>query len=171
MILSLTLIEPSAFHVLRSAGPEEQTLYREIAQVADAVKRAVGSGNLWTGMGRFVDYWKGDGTWSAMPVEARLKLSQRLGKVVLDFRALLQEPADLRAYAPLTPPALLICGEKSPGPSRRIVEMLAAAMVDVRVEQIEGAGHMSPYTHSAIVNEIIATRLDRLADHHVRRVA
>jgi len=160
MIRSLTLIEPSIFHVLNGTGPKEQKLYREISDVAEAVKLAVNTGDLWDGMDRFVDYWNGVGAWDAMPLEARLKLSRRLAKVVLDFRALFAEPATLADYATLSCATLVVCGERSPGPSRRIVEMLEQAMADVRVREISGAGHMSPLTHPEAVNRAIVEHIE-----------
>jgi pimeloyl-ACP methyl ester carboxylesterase len=159
MVRSLTLIEPSAFHLLRWGGAVERTLFREIAEVAEAVARAVTSGDYWGGMARFVDYWNGDGAWDAMPHDARIKLSRRLGKVVLDFQALFEEPAGVHDYAALTPPTLIVCGARSPGPSRRIVDMLEGAMPCARVARIRGAGHMSPLTHPDPVNAAIRDHL------------
>lgn len=163
MIRSLTLIEPSIFHVLNGVGPKEQELYREISDVAEAVTLAVNTGDLWGGMGRFVDYWNGAGAWDAMPLDARLKLSRRLAKVLLDFRALFTEPAGLEDYAALTCPTLVICGERSPGPSRRIVAMLAESLVNVRVREISGAGHMSPLTHPDAVNRAIVEHIEAMS--------
>ncbi len=171
MIRSLTLVEPSAFHLLRRGGARERRLFREIAGVAHAVVRAVTSGDYWGGMGRFVDYWNGEGAWAALAHEARIKLSQRLGKVALDFQALFEEPAHLADYAALTAPTLILCGERSPAPSRRIVEMLADAMPNARVKRIPGAGHMSPLTHRDHVNTAIRDHLRRAAITHRRRAA
>lgn len=171
MIRGLTLVEPSIFHVLNGIGPKEQALYHEISGVAEAVKLAVNTGDLWGGMGRFVDYWNGEGAWDAMPAEARLKLSQRLGKVVLDFKALFEEPASIDDYAAIPAPTLLVCGNRSPGPSRRIVELLAGAMTDAVVAPIEGAGHMSPLTHPGAVNRAIAGFLHRVAESRHRCAA
>lgn len=161
MVRSLTLIEPSVFHLLDGIGPEEQKLYTEISDVAEAVKRSVNSGDLWGGMERFTDYWCGPGAWRGMPIEARLKISQRLPKVVLDFRALFAETASLDDYAALSFPVLLVCGGLSPGPSRRIVDILHGAMPNTRLVRIEGAGHMSPFTHADAVNREITRHLNK----------
>ena len=158
-IRSLTLVEPSIFHVLRRSGPDEQVLFRQIARVAATVREAVVTGDYWGGMGRFVDYWSGEGAWERLPHEARIKLSQRLTKVVLDFRALFEEPARVEDYAAVDVPTLILCGEHSPGPSQRIVEMLAEVMPRARIERIAGAGHMSPLTHPEPVNAAIGGHL------------
>jgi len=159
LIRSLTLIEPSAFHLLRAGNPENRTLFREISSVADTVREAVLSGDCWGGMARFVDYWNGEGAWNAMSQKARIKLGRNLSKVVLDFYALFEEPALLEDYAALSIPTLLLCGECSPAPSCRIIEILASSMPHSRAVQIQGAGHMSPFTHSDTVNAAIGAHL------------
>lgn len=163
MIRSLTLVEPSCFHLLCDGHAADQALFGEIAGVASDVKEAVSSGDYWGGMAQFVDYWNGPGAWQAMPHATCMKLCQRLGKVVLDFRALFEEPATLASYAALTMPTLILCGERSPGPSRRIVEMLLSAMPRARLERIPGAGHMSPMTHPDFVNAVIQDHLRHMS--------
>lgn len=162
-IRSLTLVEPSAFHLLRGAGAAAQAWFEEIAAVAAAVSGALAAGDYRGGMARFVDYWSGPGAWQAMPPEARTRLVPRLAKVALDFRALFEEPARLADYAHLAMPTLLLCGERSPGPSRHIVAMLAGALSGARVERIPGAGHMSPLSHPDAVNAAILRHLRRTA--------
>lgn len=168
MIRSLTLVEPSAFHLLRRA---ERALFREISRVARHVERAVAGGNYWDGMARFVDYWSGAGAWETMAQDLRARLCQRLPKVVLDFRALFGEPATLDDYRRLDMPTLLVCGTRSPDPSRRIVGMLAGAMPRAGVVRIEGAGHMSPLTHVDAVNAAITAHLEANAGKGRRMAA
>ena len=82
-----------------------------------------------------------------MPQKVRMKARARTShKIVLDFHALFNEPARLEDYAALSIPTLLLCGDRSPAPSCRIVEMLASAMPHARVVRIQNAGHMSPFT-------------------------
>lgn len=163
-VKSLTLIEPSCFHILRDGERKNTVLFREISGVADGVRTAVASGDYWGGMEAFVDYWNGAGAWAGMHHKARMKLSQRLGKVALDFHALFEEPARLSDYARLTMPTLILCGERSPGPSQKIVAMLASALRRARVERIPGAGHMSPFSHADAVNRHVHDHLESMAD-------
>ena len=163
-VRSLTLIEPSCFHILRDGDGENPNLFREIAGVANGVRAAIASGDYWGGMAGFVDYWNGAGAWDEMHHKAKLKLCQSLAKVALDFHALFEEPVRLADYAGLTVPTLILCGERSPGPSRRIVAMLATAMRHARVERIAGAGHMSPFTHANEVNRHVYGHLHIMAE-------
>jgi pimeloyl-ACP methyl ester carboxylesterase len=160
IVLSLTLIEPSCFQLL-AGDSQDAELLSEITTLANAVIDAVSSGNYWEGTEQFVDYWSGAGTWAAMPYKSQMRLCQTLGKVVLDFRALLNEPTELRDYTNIICPTLIICGEYARGPSRRIAEILADALQRVTLQMIPQAGHMSPFTHPDEVNSVILDHLYR----------
>ena len=45
------------------------------------------------------------------------------------------------------------CGECSPAPSLRIVDMLAATLLRAWIERIKEAGHMLPLTHADQVTD------------------
>jgi pimeloyl-ACP methyl ester carboxylesterase len=158
-LASLSMIEPSAFHLLRRSGANDAALFQEIAGVAAGINQALVSGDYWGGMARFTDYWNGTGTWDRMSDEMRAKLAPRLAKVALDFRALFDEETALADFARLDIPTVIIRGSLSPAPSCRIVEMLARAFADAHVEVISDAGHLSPFTHPDPVNRIIAAHL------------
>lgn len=156
-VRSLTLIEPVAFHLLR--GRDLRAL-AEISEVADAVTRALACGDYAGGMQRFVDYWSGPGAWAALPEEKRATLAPRLAKVALDFHATLTEPERFVHLKALPAPTLLIQGACAPLPTRRICELLAEILPNVRLETIAGAGHLCPLTHRDVVNDLIAAHLD-----------
>lgn len=161
LIRSLTLIEPSAFHLLKNGVPADRAEFDEISNIAETVWNAVANGDSRAGTAHFVDYWNGEGAWAATPENTRGKLIHRLDKVALDFQALFDEPADLDDYARISHPTLILCGERSPAPSIRIVEKLAQAMPNARAEHISGANHMSPMTHPDDVNRAIRLHLLR----------
>ena len=160
LVHSLTLIEPSCFHLL-AGDPQDAELLSEITTLANAVIDAVSSGNYWEGTEQFVDYWSGTKTWAAMPHKLQMRLCQTLGKVILDFRALFNEPAEPGDYANITCPVLVLCGEYARGPNRRIAEILADALPHVTLQMIPQAGHMSPVTHPEVVNSAILEHLYR----------
>jgi pimeloyl-ACP methyl ester carboxylesterase len=160
VLRSLTLIEPTAFHLLRMGDLPEKERFYEIAAVSAAVNDAVLSGDHRGGTARFVNYWNGPEAWDRSSERTRAELSERLPKVALDFRALFREETELAAYRKIGVPTLLLRGGISPAPTRRIVEMLATVLPRSRIEVIPGAGHMSPFTHAAAVNAVIKGHLD-----------
>ncbi len=159
-VRSLTLIEPVAFYLLRDQEADGE-LFEQVCGVADAVTKALVCGDYWGGMAHFVDYWNGNGTWANMDEEKRSALAVRTRKVVLDFWSTIGEETPLAAYERLDVPTLILCGEKTPAPTRRITELLARTMQDSRYHIIPEAGHMSPLTHAAAVNAVISEHLTR----------
>ena len=157
LLSSLTVIEPVAFHLLRG---HDETALAEISAVAASVASALVCGDYLGGIAGFVDYWSGPGAWAGIPEEKRTGFAARLSKVALDFHATLNEPAALDDFSEMALPTLLLQGERSPLPTRRICALLERALPDVQRTVIPGAGHMAPLTHRDAINALIAANLD-----------
>jgi pimeloyl-ACP methyl ester carboxylesterase len=158
-IASLTLIEPSAFHLLRRGSTDDGRLYAEIDRVAEDVLRAVACGDYHAGMARFVDYWKGaPGTFAALSAAKRDSFAPRLPRTAIDFSALLAETAELHDYAAALrrTPVLIIEGGDSPAPSRRICRMLAGVLPAARLCTVRGVGHMAPLDAPQRIDPLVA---------------
>ncbi|MBL8703490.1 MAG: alpha/beta fold hydrolase [Rhodospirillales bacterium] len=153
---SLTLIEPSCFFLLRSAEPG---LLDEIHALAAAVNRGVLSGDYRGGISTFIDYWSGAGTWDALAEGRQARFAELALHVAHHFGALLDAETPLAAFAALRVPTLVLCGTRSPAPSRAITRLLADTLPRARHRTIRGAGHMGPITHPADVNAPILEHL------------
>lgn len=156
---SLTLVEPSCFHLLGPAGIAERALLDEIRAVATAVNRGVLGGDYRGGMRSFIDYWSGAGTWDAMAEGRQARFAELALHVAHHFGGLLDEVTPLEAYGQVRVPTLILCGAQSPAPSRAITRLLADTMPRARHRTIQGAGHMGPITHPAEVNAPIIEHL------------
>jgi len=157
LLQSLTLIEPVAFHLLR----ETDTLaLAEITEIGESVVRAITCGEYVAGFERFVDYWNGPQASSNIPADARDAMAARLPKIALEFHATLNEPTRLEDFRSMTVPALLLCGAKSPRPTRRICELLERMLPNAALTTIDDAGHMAPVTHRDQVNAMIVAHLN-----------
>lgn len=159
-VKSLTLIEPVAFHTLREGGAADRRLLDSVHRVAASVARGVLTGDYQGAMGRFVDYWSGDGAWQRTKPETRHRLGRHAPKVVLDFHAAVNEPATLDTYARRFGfPVAILRGERSPEPTRRIADLLSERIANASLSTVPGAGHMLPLTHPEQVNETIAAHI------------
>lgn len=156
---SLTLIEPSAFNLLRRGDPGEVGFWYEISNVAADVWHGARSGDHHGGMQRFVEYWSGAGAWSDLRDEMRERLARQLNTVATDFAVLFSEPSSLADYTAIEAPVLILQGSQSPAPSRRLCSMLSTVLPACRLQIVEGAGHMSPITHANEVNEQVRKHL------------
>ena len=175
LLSSLTLVEPSAFHLLRNGDATDAAALREIMAVADGASVALAAGDHGGGFGRFVDYWSGPGSWTGMPAEKRAAFAPLLAKVALDFHAIFSEPAELEDVRDIALPTLVLQGGSTKLPSRRVCERLRRAMPEACFEIVPGAGHMLPITHREPVNALIAAHIERNStfegEHHAKLAA
>ncbi|MYM65595.1 alpha/beta fold hydrolase [Pseudoduganella sp. FT55W] len=148
-VLSLTLFEPVAFHLLPEQHPAKQEIVNVVASI-----RASASDRDATRI--FIDYWNRAGAFDAAPPAAQDKMVAQIAKVRLDFDALLGEQATLADLSMLTMPALVMAGERSPGSTRLLVEQLGESLPNATALQARCA-HMGPITHGDIVNPVIAS--------------
>jgi pimeloyl-ACP methyl ester carboxylesterase len=156
---SLTLIEPSCFHILQAAGGSDAHLLAEVLTVADAVNRGVICGDYRAGMETFIDYWSGTGAWASLADDKKAQFAALAVHVAHHFWSLLHEDTSLAAYAAIDVATLILCGTRSPRPSRAITRLLADTLTRARHRTIRSAGHMSPITHAADVNPVILEHL------------
>jgi pimeloyl-ACP methyl ester carboxylesterase len=158
-LLSLVLYEPVLFSVLMADAPKSAAA-REILAVRDDTIRLVDEGNLYISAQRFVDYWMGDGTWAATPEPRQSALAAAMRAVKPEWHAALYEPTPLSAFAALNVPTLFLSGTKSKAPALAIARLVTAVLPRVRIEEIEGVGHMAPVTHPDAVNPLIERFLE-----------
>jgi pimeloyl-ACP methyl ester carboxylesterase len=175
-IVSLTLYEPSAFHILRHVGQTARADLREIECLAAMIGAGLVSGAYQQAAAAFIDYWNGPDAWVSLRPDVRNALIAWLPKATLDFRALIDDDTPLTMLARITCPVLLLRGEHALAPSRRIVEELRHLVPNGLAEIVAGAGHMGPFTHQAEVNASIAAHIrstakDRTRPKPVRAIA
>ena len=164
-VASLTLYEPMALHVLRTAGPAERAAFDEIMAFARQIDQAVLCGAYWAAAERFVDHWNGAGAWAATNPDAQARIARYIPKACLEFRAMAGETTPRAAYRQFDFPTLLLVGEHACEPVRLIGRQLAENMAPASLRTVFGAGHMGPFTHAVMVNTMIAE------SHHACRSA
>ena len=162
-IASLTLYEPTAFHLLKTMKGGMLAL-AEIRAIAARTAQGVITGNYRGAAVSFIDYWSGPGAWAALRPAAQAAMTRWMPKAPLDFRALIDEDTHASRYARLKVPTLILRGEHAPAPTRLIAESLQASMPGARLEVVAGAGHMGPLTHSKDVNAAIVRHIERSED-------
>ncbi len=150
-VLSLTVFEPVAFHLLPADDGARVEIEQVVADIDDAATPRDATRI-------FIDYWNRPGVFDTLPGAQQDKFIAQIAKVKLDFQALLGEPATLADLAQLDMPALVMSGLNSPASTRRLAERLAAALPNASAVQTKG-GHMAPITHAAVVNPLIAAFL------------
>ena len=158
-IASLTLYEPSAFHLLKMMGSYGAHALAEIVAISKRTADGVSCGDYRGAAASFVDYWGGRGAWEALRPSVQDALTRWAPKAPLDFRALLDERTPASAYTGLHVPALIMRGQHAPIPTRAIAERLPMLLPEARLAIVEGAGHMGPLTHADKVNAAIVRHI------------
>jgi pimeloyl-ACP methyl ester carboxylesterase len=158
-IASLALYEPSAFHLLKAMGDQAAAAFAEIVDITRRTGRGVAVGDYAGAAAAFVDYWSGPGAWASLKPSVQAALVRWVVKAPLDFRALIEEPTPLTAYADLHMPVLVLRGEHAPRPTHRIAEALSCMFPRADLAVVDGAGHMGPLTHGTVVSELIAAHI------------
>ena len=155
LVASLSLYEPSSFHLLRQLGGRAAAELLQIEAVAGTIRAGLVNGSYRTAAAAFVDYWRGAGTWESLWPEARERLIDGLPTAALGILALIEHEMPEAAYGRIRCPALIVCGEHARAPSRLIAEELARRLPCGLLETLPGAGHMGPLTHPGEVNRLV----------------
>jgi pimeloyl-ACP methyl ester carboxylesterase len=148
-VKSLVLVEPVSFHLLRQ---EDRPEWTEIEQLGKAVLGAVAKGDDRTAAAAFMSYWLGRWRW-------RLSRRPSPGR------------ARIRHHYRRANHAQRVCRDRHPGfvhqtrqdaraDPRRGRSPGRETLPNAKVATLEGAGHMSPFTHPSELNQMI---LDYLA--------
>ena len=153
-LISLVLYEPVLFSVLVARDPRSDAA-REITEVRDTTINLVDRGKPHAAAEHFIDYWMGKGTWVAMPEERRSSIAAAIQAVMPEWHAVFHEPTPLSAFGTIDVPTLFLTGTETREPARAVARLLTSVLPRVRVEEIEGVGHMAPVTHPERINSII----------------
>ena len=145
----LALYEPAmagllAGHDRAEASADMLRLYATVRELGDA--------GSWMELAEvFTDYFGGAGAWAATPPERRQVIASQIPPNRHEWDAGAQRRT-AQGFATVTARTLLMRGALSPPALRETVDVLCEAFPHWRLREIEGAGHMGPLTHSAIVN-------------------
>lgn len=156
-VRSLTLYEPVLFGIL----DRDAVAYREVTAVGQAIVADARGARPDAAAERFIDYWAGKGSWSAMTEPQRQTVVARIGVVASHFEALFADPIPLHSVAALDVPVLLMRGGRTTPSASAVADRLADVLRRVEVRCFEQAGHLGPITHAAEVNAAIADHLER----------
>ncbi len=156
-LMSLTLIEPVTFGLLRQQG--ECTLHEQFIAMREDYVRSFENGDREAAR-LVVDYLGGQGSFDALPSRIREYMVQTTPAHVLDMRSVFDPP--LAALANILLPTLVIRGERSVHSLQRSAETLSCALANASLRTISEAGHFMTATHTTEVAELIGDHVSRV---------
>jgi lipase len=158
LVRTAVLIEPILTPLLALAGEEKH--FREYFEMAQAFLGSVAAGKLDEGWRRFLNYRNGPGTWETLPEAARERFRTVTESTVAAFRSNLSNPTSIEDIEQLSLPTLVMSGDKTTVPDRRVTEILRDHIPRCRYELIPGADHMSPLSHPEFIAEEIERHIN-----------
>jgi len=143
LVRSLTLYDPSVFHLLDQDGASTEQA-EQIRAVARRVALLTLSGGHREAAELFVDYWSAPGAWARMAPLRQAEIARRMPKVRAEFEALFHSRMDVSQLHEAGIPVRIVHGSASPAPARRVVELLRRQLPRAEVLSMPGLRHMAP---------------------------
>ena len=109
-VRSLTVIEPSAFHLLRGGSDADRRLFEEVMAIGAAMDPAAGPARRAAAMRLFIDYWNGDGAWARTSPRLRDFFLRCHDRIRAEFRAVACEAGGLGDLGRIACPTLAVMG-------------------------------------------------------------
>lgn len=158
---SLSLFEPVLLWLL-----EEHAEVQRFDTLASLTALDVAFGRNTQALKRFLEFWGGEGAYTAIPAERRDLLARLMDRVVLNFTACAAMRTQLPPVRSLRMPTLLMHGSAGFTAARGSLERARSWFSDCASVIVPG-GHMAPVEHRARVDAMIATfvrRQERVAE-------
>lgn len=149
----LVVAEPMLPGILESV---DAAAHAEVASAYEAAHRAVSSGDDGEAARCLFEYILGDGRWHMLADGIRRWMTENVAcTLAAHSRASLSLRPAVDRYAAIACPVLVLHGERTRVPFRRICEVVAASLPDATIESVVGAAHNAPLTHAPVVNAAI----------------
>jgi pimeloyl-ACP methyl ester carboxylesterase len=149
-VISLTLIEPVAFDLLRQVG--DLPLHQEFTEARERYFLAFGQGDKRAAR-LMVDYLGGHRSFDALPPRMQDYIMETTPTHVLDMQSDFYPP--LSAYQGISLPALVVRGGLSHPALARSAEILSRVLPNASLAGIAGASHFMISTHPEDVAGLI----------------
>jgi pimeloyl-ACP methyl ester carboxylesterase len=130
---------------------------RDARAILDALDLSWDDRERW--LRTFVEFWSGAGAWDALRGDARAEFVRTAWVIREGVHSLMHDRTPAAAFADIRAPALVMTGEQSPLPARRVIERLAQAIPAARHAIVPGVGHLAPVTNARDVNPLILEHL------------
>lgn len=145
-LLSMTLLEPTAFNVLALRG--ETALSQQVHAMTDRYLTDWHRGDPHA-VRHVIDFYGGPGTLDTWPAAVQDKVISQTATNVLDWQTGYASTLTLEDLATVTVPTLVVYGGASHGAMQRCNQLLADHLPRAACVALEGANHFMITTHAA----------------------
>ena len=161
-VKSLFLVEPVSFHYLDRET--DRTHWQTVDKLAKRVIEADRRGRPALAAWHYMGYWLGKLRWAAAPRRVKQGVISTIGKVAYECTLVYTLSTSLQALRKLDVDVTLVEGGHTRPAARAVTRILTDTLPRVQRKVIEGAGHMSPFTHQQDV--LVHARRHLLGSSH-----
>jgi len=146
---SLTMFEPTYFNLLQEYSNPN---FSQPNDMAKTFQRFMDKENIDAAMESFVDVWaKCPGTWSGMPEALKASMKRTANRLYFEWNQIYGDSPTLADLRELDVPMLLVKGTETIDSMHAVCEIMKSGVPDAQYLEVEGAGHMCPFTHADVV--------------------
>lgn len=128
--------------------------------MATNYRAAMNDRDLDRAMASFVDVWaRNEGTWARLPDPVKRMMLLGSGRLYYEWLGPWLDEPSRSDLAELDIPTLLINGSNTIDSMHRVCEISSQSLPNCRHVEIDGAGHMSPFTHAEDVLPAVRAHL------------
>jgi len=155
----LVLIEPNPFYLLNKHG--RTAAYEEAVALRNLIKIHGKAGSWEVAAEKFVDYWTGAGSWSAMPEDRKVKFSHALKPNFHEWDAVMNEQTSLLEWEEDLPKDTTVLSAADTVQSiDEIYKLLKEKVSGWSYQQIGRGGHMAVMTKPDRINPLVVAALN-----------
>lgn len=158
-LLSLTLLEPTAFNLLDVGG--ESVLNQEVHAMTNRYMTEWQSGNQ-QAVRHVVDFYGQAGTFDSWPPEVQQKVISQTPINILDWKTGYADSTKLADLSAVKVPTLVVCGSLSHMAMQRCNQLIVDYLPQAKIMTLDGANHFMVATH--------ASELTHAIEQHIRAV-
>jgi pimeloyl-ACP methyl ester carboxylesterase len=155
-LLSMTLLEPTAFNLLKVCG--ETALNQEVLAMVDRYMGEFRDANV-KAVRHVIDFYGGAGSFDGYPTSIQEKLISQTATNVLDWQSGIETSVSLTDIAAVQVPTLVVCGSASNMPMKRCNQLLVDHLPNSHFKMMEGANHFMIGTHAKELTAAIERHL------------
>jgi len=146
-VLSISLFEPVAFHLLEQGS--------NVREIADGFAHKVDIDDKYQAAEIFTNFWNKDGFFRALPQKMQGLMARDMPMVSLNFKGLTSETYSLKDLSAIACRSLIMTGDFSPELSHFLSNSIAVSLPNVEHASFP-TGHMGPVSHSLLIHPFIA---------------
>ncbi len=167
MFKSITVYEPTVFHIADTGNRIGNKLRQEFEFMKDALLQSRSGGTFDAGIEQFWKFWDSTEFWQQFSSEEKKEFSSKIEFVVSEIESCFSDNWWLEDLQSLDVPVQVIMGMQSPLVFQNLAVQIVSALLAGRLTTLPMYGHFAPITHPEVINPLI---IDHICDAEHRQV-